>query len=319
MWERYGQLGKGIVGRALHALGMVRLEYEVPIPDAQSGDAYFVPEPGHEAERAHLGWLDQMTREPCLLELLQRVPGPVETRTNLRKQLTLDHSIALEAGKKGAHRPPLLHLWQVTTARPRNVLTGYAMKRAPGWPPGFWGGPPLLAMGIVVLAEVPRRRDTLLVRLLGRGRVLREAIADLKALPAGAEEREVALPPLVALRFEVAQDPTPDDEARAFLMATSDLYEQWEKRVTLKGKAEGLALGEARGKAEGKAEGLALGVATALIATYEARFGPMSQPLRRAVGKVAVPESADAWVKLFVTASREEIAAAIRKKQPPSL
>jgi hypothetical protein len=317
MWERYGQLDKGIVGRALGELGVMRLEHEVPIPDVQSGDAYFVPEPGHEDERALLGWLDPMTREPCLLELVQRTPGPVDVRNNLRKQLTLDHSVALEAEKRREPRPPLVRLWQITTARPKEVLEGYGMTSDPSWPPGFWMAPRLLSMGVVVLSEVPRRRDTLLLRLLGRGRVLEEAIADLEALPNDAREREVALPSLIALRFEVKQEPTPDDEARAFLMATQDLYEQWEKRVERRGAVKGVAKGKAEGLAKGKAEGLALGMVRSLVATYETRFGRMSQSLRRALTKAASPERTDAWVKLFVTASAEEIAAAIRKGQPP--
>jgi hypothetical protein len=37
--ERYGQLAKNIVGRALCGLGSVRVEHEIPVVDAQSGDA----------------------------------------------------------------------------------------------------------------------------------------------------------------------------------------------------------------------------------------------------------------------------------------
>jgi hypothetical protein len=37
-------------------------------------------------------------------------------------------------------------------------------------------------------------RDTLLVRLLGAGSVLKQAIAELQALPADAPERRLALP-----------------------------------------------------------------------------------------------------------------------------
>ena len=107
MWERFGQLAKGIVGRALGGFGDMHLEHEIPVADAQSGDAYFVPAPGREAERAHLGWLDVITREPCLLEMVQRSPGPVDARNNVRKQLTLDHAIGLEAEKKKQPRPPL--------------------------------------------------------------------------------------------------------------------------------------------------------------------------------------------------------------------
>jgi hypothetical protein len=230
----------------------------------------------------------------------QRTPGPVDARNNIRKQLTLDHAIAVEAEKKEQPRPALLRLWQITTGRPDDVLKGYKLTRARGWPPGFWVSARLHAMGVLVLSELPRRRDTLLLRLFGRGRVLREAVADLKALPRDAPEREVAMQPLVALRFEVKEDPLPDDEARAFLMATRNLYEEWEIRV----------------KAEGKAEGEARGLTSALVAAYETRFGPMSQTLRKALAKGVDPALTSLWMGLFITAPAKEIAAAIRQGKP---
>jgi hypothetical protein len=46
----------------------------------------------------------------------------------------------------------------------------------------------------VVVKELPVTRDTLLLRLLGAGSVLKHAIAELQALPAEAPERRLALP-----------------------------------------------------------------------------------------------------------------------------
>lgn len=312
MWERYGQLAKGILGRAIGPCGTLRLEHEVPVVDAQSSDAYFVPDPEKGSRRAELGWLGQITQEPCLLEMLQRTPGPIETRDNLRKQLTLDHAVALEAARQDLPRPPLVRLWQLLTGRPNDVLDGYGMVEKAGWPRGFYFGPRLFAMAVVVLSEVPRRRDTLLLRLMGRGRVLEEAITDLKALPDDAAERDVALAPLVALRFAIRQDPTPTDEERAFLMTTQEMYEQWEQGVTARGRDAGKAEGRAEGKAEGKAEGRAEELVRVLVATYETRFGPIPEALRAALPKLALPDATERWVGLFVTGSAEDIRAALR-------
>jgi hypothetical protein len=69
------------------------------------------------------------------------------------------------------------------------------------WPPGIYEGPPLLWTRLVVVNELPVARDTLLVRLLGAGSVLKQAIAELKALQAEAPERALALPILLRLRL----------------------------------------------------------------------------------------------------------------------
>jgi hypothetical protein len=59
-----------------------------------------------------------------------------------------------------------------------------------------YAGPSLLRTVVVVLGELPRERSTLLIRLMGGGRVLREAIEDLRPLPEDAPERAIALGPL---------------------------------------------------------------------------------------------------------------------------
>lgn len=80
-------------------------------------------------------------------------------------------------------------------------------------------------------------RDTLLVRLLGAGAVLKQAIAELQALPADAAERRLALPVLLRLRLTVPADPpqqTSDDQE--FLMNTQDIVEAWQRAAIEQGE-----------------------------------------------------------------------------------
>jgi hypothetical protein len=97
----------------------------------------------------------------------------------------------------------------------------------------------LLWTRLVVVSELPVRRDTLLLRLLGADRVLEQAIAELKALEAAAPERTLALPILLRLRLEVPSDPasqTSDD--REFLMQTQDIVEAWRQEARTEMQAE---------------------------------------------------------------------------------
>ena len=75
------------------------------------------------------------------------------------------------------------------------MLDGFAMfAMAPldRWPPGFYRLPvPIVPLHVVVVSEVPKVRDTLLLRLLGAGRVLREA---LEQAPPPARRLVGALP-----------------------------------------------------------------------------------------------------------------------------
>ncbi len=74
---------------------------------------------------------------------------------------------------------------------PTAVSRAYAFAAPEAGPPGIYDAPALLWTRLVVISELPVVRNTLLLRLLGAGRVLTQAIAQLKALPADAPERRL--------------------------------------------------------------------------------------------------------------------------------
>jgi hypothetical protein len=109
-----------------------------------------------------------------------------------------------------------------------------------GWPPGIYDGPPLLWTRLVVVSELPVTLDTLLLRLLGAGQVLKQAIAEIKALRTEDPARSLALPLLVRLRLEIPSDPTQwtgDDQE--FLMQTQDIVETWRQEAIQEGIQQG--------------------------------------------------------------------------------
>ena len=93
----------------------------------------------------------------------------------------------------------------ISPGRPETVLEAYGCKPVR---PGVYHAVPGLAMRLVVLAELPRTRETVLLRLLGAGRLLREALADLSALADDAWERSIATPLLVHFRLATEEPAT---------------------------------------------------------------------------------------------------------------
>ncbi|WP_438034550.1 hypothetical protein [Sorangium sp. So ce204] len=89
---------------------------------------------------------------------------------------------------------------------------------------------------MVVLAELPRTRATLLLRLLGSGRRFREAVADLAALPRDAWEKSVAVPLLLHFGLD-QQEPTTDeeDDVSAEIRAW---FEEYKQQLRNEGRAE---------------------------------------------------------------------------------
>jgi hypothetical protein len=122
--------------------------------------------------------------------------------------------------------------------RPETVLAAYGCTPAgPGVHHAVWG----LEMRVLILAELPRTRETLLLRLLGSGRLLRAALDDFAALPKDAWERSVATPILVHFRL-ASQGPSRDEEDDVGAEITA-WFEDYQRRMKSEARAEEAAKG----------------------------------------------------------------------------
>ncbi len=128
-------------------------------------------------------------------------------RECLRKQLSWYHELELRAAEEkrrarleGAKSPaeaPFPALVVISRGRPETVLEEYGCRQRRQ---GVYQAVRGLTLWVVVLTELPRTQDTLLLRLLGSGRVLHEALVDLAELPNDAWEKSIATPLLVQFR-----------------------------------------------------------------------------------------------------------------------
>jgi hypothetical protein len=189
---------------------------------------------------------------------------------------------------------------QLCAGRPKGVLEQYDFQPIPSFPEGFFERSAGDVVGLVVLRQLPPGRATLLLRLLAAGEVLAEAIAELKALPDDAWERQVALPLLIALRLEIPQDPT-DESDREFLMTTAELYDYWKERYRSEGVKEGHDLG------------VTDGVRSSLHMAYTTRFGPMPEDVAAIVATIRDAATLSRWLGLILASTpEEEVTRAVR-------
>src|SRR5690349_13514757 len=104
------------------------------------------------------------------------------------------------------------------------------MARSPPARPQSGQRPERVFTMLVVLSELPEVPETLFLRMMGAGKTLKRAIAELAALPPDAPERTLAMPVLLRYRLDVPSDPkqrTSEDEE--FLMSTQDIVEAWKQ------------------------------------------------------------------------------------------
>jgi hypothetical protein len=249
MRHRFDQLAKQIGREALSPCGVTVVNDEI-VPDAQYADIRHEPDPTRDAERARIGLLGDLARCPCIIEAFAHAPNPDEVRACMSKHLTLWRMRSTGA-RSGTSTDPFL--WILAAGRPDAALAALAATRARGWPRGVYIGPSILRVGVVVAAELPRTRQTLLARLMAGGRGLHGAIEDLAALPEDAPERHVASGPLLSFRNAVANKPRNTAAEREVLVAMDAFKELREE-----GRREGLQQGLEQGELAGIKRALAL-------------------------------------------------------------
>ncbi|MDI1480017.1 DUF4351 domain-containing protein [Polyangium sp. y55x31] len=236
MHNRYDQAYKQILCAALEPSGVFGPEIEVS-PDPQRVDGFYVPDPARPSPIAST-LLGRMGRAACTFEVFSETPDDGELIACVRKHLNLRHILS------GKDPPvPLPRQWILSSGRPQKGLRALGARRERAWPSGVYAIPSGFATSIVAANELPEERSTLLLRLMGRGRTLRRAIAELRTLGDDDFERCTALPILVRFRIEAASGPvTPSDEE--FLMSTQDVLEMWERRAEERGAQRGLREGQ---------------------------------------------------------------------------
>ncbi|WP_437798349.1 hypothetical protein [Sorangium sp. So ce693] len=299
MHNRSDQFTKSLLRDGLSLVSAAETEVEV-LAATQKIDVYSVPDPARASERAAMGLLGELSAEPSLFEPFHGTPSLRQVRQCLRKQLTWHHE--LERRARSAARsvapdedtdtPPqpavaFPALVVIGPGRPETVLDAYRCEPVQA---GVYQAVPGLAMRMVVLAELPRTRATLLLRLLGSGRRFREAVADLAALPRDALEKSVAVPLLLHFGL-VQQEPTTDEEDDV-----SAAIRAWFEEYTQQLRDEG--------RNEGRAEEAARAVLTAL----RVRGIAVPDILRKRILIEKDPELLERWLeRAIVAASIEDV------------
>jgi len=195
--------------------------------------------------------------------------------------------------------PP--RLWIISAGRPTKAIDSLGFAPDETWLRGVYR---CLAQGflltLVAVSELPKRRDTLLLRLLGTGSVLKQALAEVRRLPDDAPELRVIRPAMLQLlanRPELAQ--TPEEEE--LLMTAEEFAAQWEQRAELRGEQRG----ELRGEQRGELRGLRRGRQETLLRGLKLRFGVVDASIEARVLEASADEL-DLWLDRVFTARNTE-------------
>jgi hypothetical protein len=276
MRNRFDHTAKQIGKAALSPSGATSVHDEIS-PETQHADLRHEPDPARRSERRRLGLLGRLAAVPCLLEIYGHAPNAEELRACLAKHFAFWQRRAREARahnrqrRTRRQRPRSFaapYLWIITAGSPRTILRELGLRSARRWPAGaYCFGGNVLRVGILVASELPRTRDTLLLRLLAAGPLLASAIEDLQRLPPRAYERAVAEHILLELQHVLAQQPSRTPEEQEFIVT---MRRSWEDART-EGRTEGRMEGRTEGRTEGRIEGRTETQANAVLTVLRVR------------------------------------------------
>lgn len=217
----HDSLAKNILHDLFSLRGAAQTEAEVPPGNARRIDLWFVPENGKLGADIpeFVGILAQLIAEPAAIEIWSAALDVDDFFMGLLKR-ELWRAVLEHRDKRPWVRPML---WHLCAGKPETALQQFAYEctRYPGlYMPSATG----LRVPILVLGELPNTRETLLLRLLGKGRVRRDALRELWALPHHAWEKKLAHPWLVRVGWDVPVDELQAPEDKEIVMDIQAWY-----------------------------------------------------------------------------------------------
>ena len=140
--------------------------------------------------------------------------------------------------------PNRTHLWILSPTLSQPILDSFGVKlELESFGEGVYFLAPAIRTAIVAIHQLPRTPETLWLRLLGKGNVQKNAIAELKSLPAATSFKDNVLELLsnVFAILNARQDL--DSEDRELIMQLSPLYLERIQDATNQGMERGIERG----------------------------------------------------------------------------
>jgi hypothetical protein len=270
-------------------------------------DIFFTPNPENIADASHLGLLGRLATTPAVFEPFSNPVKPREIRSCLVKLLDITAEFERQATREKRRITPAEspRLWMMTPTASAAILADFgATLDLENWMSGVYFLPKGLLSAIIVLHQLPPTPETLWLRILGTGKVQKQALQELYQLPPDNPTRETTLELLYNLRELLEARQNLDPEERELIMELSPLYLQRLQTV----KEEGIKHGFQQGIQQGIQQGVQQGQRSLVESMLQVKFGAVDAQLAQIIeALIQIPPLEQA--QLILQLSREELLA----------
>ena len=272
----HDSFAKDLLEEILKPLGKFQAPLEVRDEPRQI-DIWFVPSLDPETDPSQFGVLGAIVEKECLLEPVRAQLSQIEILKCTRRQLIFYGYKERMAGRKNkslteVELPPL---WILCPNVSPKIVSLFGAKGKKGWPVGIYFAPEGYKLGIVAINQLPETRQTLWLRMLGKGAVQERAFEELKQMPVTDSLRRNILE-VVGMWYSTLTGKKPaSTEEERLIMELSTAYKQLRQSIL----EEGIEQGRQEGRQEGRLE-----VQRQFIENFlTARFGSLDETLTAAI------------------------------------
>ena len=243
----HDQFAKEYLQELLSPLGEVETSKDVTA-EVREIDVWFQPTSFEGEYVQSLGLLGKMAATVAVIEPFR---NPVNTEgifSCVVKLLNSRAKLGRQTNREDQHleERQLPRLWILTPTASELLLDSFGFRvpeESEGWGKGVYFLTEVWRVGLIAIHQLPRSPETMWLRMLGRGRVQQQAIAELSALPVDNPLRTNALQLLYILQANLQANTPPipagDDEDQELVMAIAPLFQQHLEAAQQQGRVEG--------------------------------------------------------------------------------
>ena len=214
--------------------------------DTRYADLWF--KLSENADRTYLGLLGELLTRDALIEVFRNPATDLEIR-NSQSKLTADEIERSNKAKRKNEtivKEKLPWLWLIMPTASLDIREGFGVQETEH--PGVYDFQRLQRTGLIVVHQLAKTEQTLLLRILGRAGEQKRAIDELTQISEPPPFYRTIEETLTAYRaiLELREKITPEDEELLMNLSTvyQNLKEDWRKEGEKEGKREGKKEGE---------------------------------------------------------------------------
>lgn len=284
----HDQFAKEYLQELLSPLGAVETSKNVTA-EVREIDVFFQPTTVNSEYAQALGLLGKMATTVAIVEPFRNPVNADGIFSGMEKLLSSRAQLLRKAEReeRRLELSQLPFLWILTPTASPNLLNSFGFRMPPeseDWERGVYFLSSALRVGLIAIHQLPNIPETMWLRMLGKGRVQQEAIAQLTGLPTDNLLRGNALELLynlqANLQANLVNNTEESQEDRELVMAIAPLFQEQLQAAQQQGRQEGREEGIQEGLEQGLERGRQEQQRLILENFLLVRFGELDSQMR---------------------------------------